>query len=66
MPLGVAAAVLLSLAFLAGCQKDHVEKCVDDAIEGYATSYKDASPEDKAKTRFEARRLCMQAAGRKQ
>lgn len=32
MPRGVAAAVLLSLALLAGCQKDPIEACVDDAM----------------------------------
>lgn len=67
MPQGVTAAVLLSLALLGGCQKDHIEDCVNDGIKAWGSAWQEKSSGDQAEERFAFRKECMAAAaGRKE
>jgi hypothetical protein len=61
-----AIAALAILVLVTGCQKDHVEECVNEGLKGYTSEvWSVLSPDQKADTRRDLRMECMRAAAGK-
>jgi hypothetical protein len=61
-----ALAALVILVLVTGCQKDHVEECVNEGLKGYTSEvWSVLSPDQQADARRDLRMECMRAAAGK-